>query len=239
MPQSPSIFVGFVATLTAAGLLVACGGSDDAAVSSLESVSTLASTATTDAVSSDSTADAAESSDVTDPPTTDAPAATEPPATDPPAPDAGECLVGNWVVTEQEMDAYYAGLMSTLDAPLTIDTVGSAPLSFAADGTYAWAPGFALTVEVAGQSGTGDVAGTITGNWTAVDGVVTTSSDLNALEVSISVNGVSFDGADLANGLLNSSPVNGVTYSCDGSTPVLDFQTSDPSVTVPVTLTPA
>ena len=239
MPQSPSILVGLIATVTAAGLLVACGGSDDAAVLSSESVSTPASVETTDAVSSDSTADAAESSDVTDPPTTDAPAAAEPPATDAPGPDAGECLVGNWVVTEQEMDAYYAGLMSTLEAPLTIDTVGSAPLSFAADGTYAWAPGFALTVEVAGQSGTGDVAGTITGNWTAVDGVVTTSSDLNALEVSISVNGVSFGGADLANGLLNSSPVNGVTYSCDGSTPVLDFQTSDPSVTVPVTLTPA
>lgn len=58
---------------------------------------------------------------------------------------------------------------------------------------------------------------------------------MNALVVSISVNGVEFDGADLANGLLNSSPVNGVTYSCDG--PVLDFKTADPAV--PVTLTPA
>ena len=83
------------------------------------------------------------------------------------------------------------------------------------------------------------MAGTITGNWTAVDGVVTTSSDVNALTVSISVNGVTFDGDDLANGLLNSSPVNGVTYSCDGPTPVLDFQTADAAVTVPVTLTPA
>ena len=137
------------------------------------------------------------------------------------------------------MDAYYSGLMSTLEAPLTMDTVGSAPLSFGADGTYEWAPAFALTVEVAGATGTGDVSGTIIGKWSAVEGVVTTFSDLNALVVSITVNGVSFAGPDLANGFLNSLPINGVTYSCDGPTPVIDFQTADPTVTVPVTLTPA
>ena len=54
------------------------------------------------------------------------------------------------------------------------------------------------------------------------------------MEVSVTVAGVTFSGSDLANGLLNSSPVSGVTYSCDG--PVLDFQTADPGVTVPVTL---
>jgi hypothetical protein len=181
------------------------------------------------------------------PPATDAPVDTDPPttpatttaATTTTTPDDGACLVGEWVVTEQEMDGFYAGLMSTMDAPLTIDTVGSAPLSFAADGTYAWAPAFDLTVEVAGVSGTGQVAGTITGNWIATDGVVTTASDVNALTVFITVRGQTIDGADLANGFLNSSPVNGVTYSCDGPTPVLDFKTGDPSVTVPVTLTPA
>jgi len=129
--------------------------------------------------------------------------------------------------------------MSTLDAPLTIGVVGSAPLSFNADGTYEWTPDFTLTVEVAGQRGTGVTGGAITGNWTAVDGVVTTASDVNALTASITVGGTTFDGADLANGLLNSSPINGVTYSCDGPTPVLDFQTGDPLVTVPVTLRPA
>lgn len=173
---------------------------------------------------------AARHRSATDPPPT------APPTTEAPA-DEGACLIGDWVVTEEQMDSFYAGLMSTLEAPLTIDTTGSAPLSFNADGTYAWAPDFELTVEVAGASGAGAVGGTITGDWTAVDGVVTTSADVNALVVSISVNGVEFDGADLANGLLNSSPVNGVTYSCDG--PVLDFKTADPAVTVPVTLTPA
>jgi hypothetical protein len=173
------------------------------------------------------------------PTTPDVAFTTVPSVTTTPVGDDGACLVGDWVVTEDEMDAYYAALMSAFEAPLTLDTVGSAPLSFAADGTYMWSPAFSLLVEVAGQSGTGDVGGTITGDWAAVDGAVTTSSDLNAVTVSIEVNGVGFDGDDLVGGFLNASPVNGVTYSCDGPTPVLDFQTSDPSVTVPVTLTRA
>jgi hypothetical protein len=235
MRKSTTVPIGLAGTLALAGLLLGCGGGDDDAAATVPSV---AAAETTDAVVAETATTAAE------PSATDAPVETDPPDTDPPvtdavAADAGECLIGDWVVTEEQMDAYYAGLMGTMEAPLSLDTVGSAPLSFAADGTYAWAPAFALMVEVAGQSGTGDVGGTITGNWTAVDGIVTTSSDVEAMAVSIVVNGVTFEGDDLANGLLNTSPVNGVTYSCDGPTPVLDFQTADPDVTVPVTLAPA
>jgi hypothetical protein len=237
MRPSQSAFVGIV---VAAGLLVGCGGDSDSgeAGSVPETVaSTLSPVDTTD--TTETTTAATEPPAPTEPPTDVAVGDSDAPTSTAPEPDAGDCLVGDWILTEEQMDAYYAGLMGTLEAPLTLDTTGSAPLSFAADGTYEWAPGFTLTVEVAGASGTGEVAGTITGNWTATEGVVTTSSDVNALVVSITVNGVVFDGADLANGFLNSTPINGVTYSCDGPAPVLDFQTSDPSVTVPVTLTPA
>lgn len=237
MRPSQSAFVGIV---VAAGLLVGCGGDGDSgeAGSVPETMaSTVSPVETTDAI--ETTTAATEPPASTEPPTDIAVGDSDASTSTAPAPDAGECLVGDWVVTEEQMDAFYSGLMSTLEAPLTIDTVGSAPLSFAADGTYEWAPGFTLTVEVAGATGSGEVGGAITGNWTAAEGVVTTSSDLNALVVSITVNGVVFDGADLANGLLNSTPINGVTYSCDGPAPVLDFKTADPSVTVPVTLTPA
>jgi hypothetical protein len=231
MRRSTTTPIALVGALALTGVLLGCGGGDDDAAASVPSASSVE---TTEALAAETTAAA------TEPTATDAPVESEPPPTDPPVTDAaGECLVGDWVVTEAQMDAYYAGLMSTMEAPLSLDTVGSAPLSFAADGTYAWAPAFSLVVEVAGQSGTGDVGGTITGNWTAADGVVTTSSDVEAVTVSIAVNGVVFAGDDLANGLLNTSPVNGVTYSCDGPTPVLDFQTADPAVTVPVTLEPA
>jgi hypothetical protein len=239
MGSSPSAFLG---TLIAVGLLVGCGGDSggDEAGSVPETVASTVSPTETIATTEPPAPTTEPPVPPTEPPvpaTDDADSGS--PTTPAPEPDAGECLVGDWVVTEEQMDAFYSGLMSTLEAPLTLDTAGSAPLSFASDGTYEWAPAFTLTVEVAGASGTGEVGGTITGNWTATEGVVTTSSDLNALIVSIDVNGVVFDGADLANGLLNSTPINGVTYSCAGPAPVLDFKTADPSVTVPVTLTPA
>jgi len=243
MRPSPITIAAFAGALAVAGLLVGCGGSDDSAVT-IDPATTVDTTDATATASTDITT--AATTEVTDPPSTDAPVETDPPATDPPPPvtqapagDEGECLVGDWVVTEDQMNAFYGALMSTLEAPIGIDAAGSAPLSFAVDGTYRWAPDFALTVEVAGQRGTGVTGGTITGNWTAVDGVVTTASDINALAVAIDVNGVTFGGDDLVNGLLNSSPVNGVTYSCDGPTPVLDFKTGDPAVTVPITLASA
>ncbi|HSL73995.1 MAG TPA: hypothetical protein VK853_05995 [Ilumatobacteraceae bacterium] len=212
---------------------VSCGDDDASSVTTASSISAGTSAPTTEPGAPDTAAP-----DTTESPTTDAPATTQPPSTTAPdVPDDGSCLVGEWVVTEEEMDAFYAGLMGTVEAPLTIDTTGSAPLTFRADGTYSWAPAFTLTIEVAGAVGEGVVSGSIDGAWTAADGIVTTMSDVNAIDVSITVNGVTFSGSDVANGLLNESPVNGVTYSCDG--PVLDFKTADPGVTVPVTLTPA
>ena len=249
MRPSPITISALAGALAVAGLLVGCGGSDDNAAT----IDPATSVETTDAAATTSTdITTAATTAATDPPSTDAPDEpdapdeTDPPATDPsppvtqaPAGDEGECLVGDWVVTEDQMNAFYSGLMSTLEAPIGIDAAGSASLSFAADGTYRWAPDFALTVEVAGQRGTGVTDGTIIGDWSAAGGVVTTSSDINALAVVIEVNGVTFGGDDLVNGLLSSSPVNGVTYSCDGPTPVLDFKTGDPAVTVPITLASA
>ena len=218
------------------GLAIGCGGSDgdSGAAASSTTHATVVADSTSESTTPESTEAPVTTSRVADPPAT-----TQAPTTTAPGPDDGDCLVGDWVVTQDEMNGYYDSLMSTMDAPLTIDVVGSAPLSFAADGTYGWAPDFALAVEIMGQRGTGDTGGTINGNWTADDGVVTTASDVNALTVSISVGGVTMAGDDFANGLLNSSPINGVTYSCDGPTPVLDFMTGDDAVTVPVTLTPA
>jgi len=232
--------------LAAVGALVlaACGGSDgdsspDAAASVAETTTTVAEPAPVTDVPTTTAASAVE----TDPPATDPPP-TEPPATDPPSTEPaadvdGACLVGEWVVTEEEMNKFYEGIEDTVEAPLTLSVEGSAPLTMNADGTYRWDPDFILTVEVAGIEGTGTATGDITGDWSADGEVLTTASDVNALKVSITVGGVTIEGDDIANGLLDSSPINGVTYSCDGPTPVLDFKTGDPKVTVPVTLMPA
>jgi hypothetical protein len=231
--------------LAAVGALVlaACGGSDGD--SSSDTAASIAETTTTtvEPVPANTTVEPAAT---TNAPTTTAAAAavTDPPATDPPmtvaaADTDGSCLVGEWVVTEEEMNKFYGAIEATIDVPLTLEVEGSAPLTLSVDGTYRWDPEFTLVVEVAGTVGTGEASGDITGDWSATEGVLTTASDVNALEVFITVGGVTIEGDDIANGFLNSSPINGVTYACDGPAPVLDFNTGDPKVTVPITLTPA
>jgi len=214
--------------VVAVGALVfaACGGSDGD-TSSETAASAVDSAPATDAPTTTS------ASPVTDPP------ATEPPSTEPVPDSDGACLVGEWVVTEDEMNKFYDAIESTVDVPLSIAVEGSAPLTLSADGTYRWEPEFILTVEVTGISGTGAATGNITGDWSVDGEVLTSASEVNALEVSITVGGTTIEGSDIANGFLNSSPINGVTYSCEGPVPVLDFMTGDPDVTVPVTLTPA
>jgi hypothetical protein len=62
----------------------------------------------------------------------------------------------------------------------------------------------------------------------------TTDSDLS---VSISVGQITFDGDELANGLLDSSPINAAPFDCAG--PTLDFQTGEGAPRRSVALTPA
>lgn len=249
-----------IASLAVIAALAGCGGSDDGAASSgSDAASASSAPATTEqpATAPPATEPSATDPQATEPPATEPPA-TEPPATEPPTTESttatsmatsagdgesdvgdGACLVGDWVVTEEQMNAFYTGLMATVEAPLEISVVGSAPLSLAADGTYLWAPAFTLSLNAAGQSGTGVTGGSITGEWSATDGVVTTASEVNGLTVEVTVGGISFSGDELANGLLNSSPINGVGYTCGDAAPVLDFVTADPDVVVPVTLSPA
>lgn len=219
--------------LVAALVAVAsCSGGDDegSGSSTTPDVALPTSSPTSEPVASSSTA----------PTPTDATTTTESTApTTVAPPDRGECLVGDWIVTQEQMNGFYDGLMSTVDAPIGIDATGQAGLFFRADGTYGWAPDFDLVVDVSGQGGVGRTGGSIAGTWSASSGMVTTANDVNAIELSITVNGITFEGSDLANGILTSSPVSGVRYSCAGPTPVIDFKTADPSVTVPVVLTAA
>jgi hypothetical protein len=224
-----------VAALAAALALGGCGGDDAPAADAATTTDAVGATVDSTAVTE---APIATDPPVTDPPVTE-PAVTEPPVTAPPADTDGSCLVGEWVVTEAEMNGFYQGLMSTMDGQVDLSVTGSAPLTFRADGSYAWAPDFQLVIDIVGQSGSGSIGGTIDGQWTASEGVVTTASDVNAVEMSVTVGGSTFDGSDMANGLLSSSPINGVTYSCAGPTPVLDFLTAEVGVTIPVTLTAA
>lgn len=234
--------------------LTACGSdasSDDAAPASTDTASTEPATTAPPATEPADTeppateppaTEASTDPPATEPASTDAPAeepaATAAPSTDPP--DGPECLVGEWVITEAEMNAYYDALEAALAAEAgtapTIDVSGEVRLQFTPT-EYTYTGNFDLTLAVAGQEGTGSSAGVVTGTWSDADGVIVTELAESSLTVSVSIGGITLDGSDLANGLLNDLPINAAPYDCDG--PSLEFQTGIGTPRHTVTLTPA
>ncbi|WP_133867747.1 hypothetical protein [Ilumatobacter fluminis] len=172
----------------------------------------------------------------TAPPTTAPAPTTVPPTTAAPTP--GECLVGNWVITQDEMNAFYDTLEATVGAPLDITVSGQTLLDLTAD-TYLYTADFDLVVSAVGTSGEGQSSGTVSGTYTADDGVIVTTLGSSNLSVIVTVGGQTLDESAFANGLLGSVPINDAPYDCSGPTPVIMFETADPGVRHPVTLTPA
>ena len=250
--NSPRTSVAIV--LVSLVTLAACGGSD-ADSDEADATITVATEVTTPATEPPATEPPA-----TEPPATESaptePPATEPPATEPPAPAApvetaapateapadesgADCLVGDWVITEAELNAYYDALEAALSASgpaPTFDIAGQALVTFT-PADYTYTANFDLTLGVAGQEGTGASTGTVSGTWTPVDGVILAETTDSNLTVSVSIGGITFDGSELANGLLDSSPINAAPFDCAG--PTLDFQTGEGTPRHSVTLTPA
>jgi len=233
--------------------LGACGGSD-ADSDEADATTTVAAEATTPATESPVTDPPATEPESTEPESTESPA-TEPPATEAPATDApadtaapvtsptgessADCLVGDWVITEDELNAYYDALEAVLSASgpaPTFDIAGQVLLTFAPT-DYTYTGDFELTLGVAGQEGTGTSTGTVSGPWSAVDGVIVSETADTNLSISVSIGGITLSGSELANGLLSDAPINAAPFDCAG--PTLDFQTGEGTPRHTVTLTPA
>ncbi len=169
--------------------------------------------------------------------TTDAPVADPAPAeeaapisasVDPAAAGDSSCLVGDWVISQDEMNGYYDALEANLavDGPSPdFDIVGNVLLSFG-ETDYTYVGDFDLTIDVAGQTGTGQTSGTVTGTWDVVDGLVVTTLGSSDLDVTITIAGVTLSGSDFANGILDSAPINGAPFDCAG--PTIGFQLGAP-----------
>jgi hypothetical protein len=232
--------------LVSLALLAACGGSDSDADSDAPPDTTIVTQVTEPVVTEAVVTEAVEPEPTETEPTETEPVVTEPAApaqTEPvvtePEPAGPECLVGDWVITEDELNAYYdaleAGFSASGPAP-TFDVSGQVLLTFTPT-EYVYTGNFDLTLGIAGQEGTGTSTGTVGGTWTTADGVIVAETTKTDLSVSVSIGGVTFDGSELANGLLNDAPINAAPYDCDG--PTLGFQTGDGSPRHTVTLTPA
>ena len=169
-----------------------------------------------------------------------APGPAEPSAESDPAPDepittevGGDCLVGDWVISEDQLNAFYAQVSAESEG-VTMSVEGNTALNFT-ETTYEYLPVFTLFLDMAGTSGSGDVTGSVRGDYTASEGVLTTENDVSALDMQLTIDGMPFDGSDLGNEIIASQPINDVTYRCEAGAPVIDFKTA--TSTIPLTLT--
>ena len=157
-----------------------------------------------------------------DPDTSATDTAPEPAPVDPLDP---ACLVGDWVVTEDQMQSFYDALMGEIEG-ITFVATGFAGLSFT-DTDYRWTPEFTLTLEIVGAEGKGVTTGTLGGTWTATEGVITTSVGDNNLAAEVTVNGATQDGSALLGSIINSDPINDTPFDCSNpDAPVLQFETA-------------
>ncbi|MEL0627663.1 hypothetical protein V6245_11990 [Salinibacterium amurskyense] len=148
-----------------------------------------------------------------------------------------ECLIGDWYITEDQMQGFYSAVSGTTEG-LDISVEGGTGLSFT-DTTYTYTPDFTILLEVAGSEGVGSITGAIDGDYEASDTVITTSHDESDIAMTVTVGGVSVDGTDLTEGFLNSAPINSAPYECGTDGPIIQFSTGDDSPTVAMQLTPA
>lgn len=141
------------------------------------------------------------------------------------------------------MNSYYDALAAEINGDglgaVDFDITGEVLLDL--DGTnYVYTAAFELVLTIVdlGTEGSGDASGTVSGTYEVVDGIITTTLGSSDLTVIVDVGGVTLSGSDLANGLLETVPINNAPFDCEG--PTIGFQKSeDPSVRHPVVLTPA
>jgi hypothetical protein len=153
---------------------------------------------------------------------------------DPAEASESNCLVGDWVLTEDQMQLYYDQVTADLaEFAVAYEATGSSALAFRDDGTYAYAPDLAFSVDIAGLPAEATLGGTLSGQY-AVDGdTLTTSNDSNELSMDVTVEGVAMDGTAVTEQIL-ASPIISAPYDCSGDTPVIHFSTGASSV--PLTL---
>lgn len=158
-------------------------------------------------------------------PSAEASADGDTPAPAPADPTDPACLIGDWVITEAQMQSFYDVLSDPVnDVFVTVE--GETGLSFTAD-TFEYTPNFVLNLEISGVEGEGVTSGSLSGSWSASGGVLTTEVGENSLTSEVTVLGVTQDGTELLGSFITSDPINSAPFDCsDPAAPVIEFETT-------------
>ncbi|MGV8970317.1 MAG: hypothetical protein ACOH1J_07705 [Microbacteriaceae bacterium] len=147
-----------------------------------------------------------------------------------------ECLVGDWYIENDQMQAFYDALAANVagGSGITFDITGGTGLSFA-DTTYVYTPEFTLGLVVSGITGSGTITGAVSGDYSATDDSITTAFNTSDVALTISVGGVVQDGAGLFGDILSSDPINDAPYECSPAGPIIGFDTGGDRFNVQLT----
>lgn len=151
--------------------------------------------------------------------------------------DQATCLIGDWRISEEQMQRFYDAVAAEAGGGLEMTIDGDTGLSFT-DVAYAYSPDFTLMLSFdAGVDGTGTITGSIRGDYEAAEGVIATSHNESDVSMTVDVGGFEMDGSELFGDILASHPFNEAPYECTADEVVIEFSTGDGRV--PLTLTPA
>lgn len=144
------------------------------------------------------------------------------------------CLIGDWRIAEDQMQAYYDAVNAEMIAQgMHFDVSGSAGVIFRDDATYAYKPELILLVTPdSGTAATATLGGSIEGTWSAQDQSITTAHDTNTLSMTVAVDGQTIDASDLTDEFIAMSPINQSRVDCSGTLPAMELPTANGSVMV-------
>ncbi|MBN9605395.1 MAG: hypothetical protein J0G30_02150 [Actinomycetales bacterium] len=147
--------------------------------------------------------------------------------------DQAACLVGDWVVDEQQLNTFFDAVETENAGSVQFEATGQSGLSF--DGArYSYTPDISLAMRIADVTGTGTIAGTVTGDY-AVDGEnLSTSNDTSDIDPTITVGGMPMSATELFDPAIFEHPIADGPFVCGAGLLVVQFSTGSGSV--PLTL---
>ncbi|GAA5031342.1 hypothetical protein ACFQRL_10505 [Microbacterium fluvii] len=143
------------------------------------------------------------------------------------ADDDPACLLGAWTMDQQALTDFYdqIGAISS-EAGMTFTPDGSAGLEITAD-TFTWTPDLTLAIDAAGTPMSVEVGGSMSGDYTATPGHLTTgTTSVNDLVIVADAAGKAIDAGAIAEQIAG-APLTDATFTCTDETLVLETAVAD------------
>ena len=162
-------------------------------------------------------------------PTTAPPKPTPPPTTAPPKPtvpppaeNGARCLVGDWVVSDAELDAYY-DVIEAGAAYEAIDSNGVIRVSFTETG-FTWTNDYRLAMTIADGDYEYVSTGSFSGSYTEANGVLAGTIERDDRLGTVTQDGKPVgDVGDLFVEIFLARPMDSMAFSCDGPVLMLEY----------------